>query len=1024
MPTSSQSQMAARGKQQQSSRSTTSASPNLLSTAPDTIGECLLGCTTPHPRFECPKLPGQTKEQQQVVFSAVAAKNRQSTPQSATSTGSALVSPDPGLLHGNRYAALASTPASAQAQRPTLRTTQLESLGTPRGAKSRRGSLFSLRPGGSLPPPDDTTSAAPQGSSSDPGRDTTSDGTTWHDTTAVHGTADHTATRQQSAESSDLEYSQDTLTMKKLDEVIQLSVSFSSPLSDTTWDGSLDAVLSSIRPVVLNAGWSRRLLDILLTKVELRRQLPHNLYPLLSTVGNWQIYFISKGWVDMDDAMFTRTLASDIASRQNHGTDYSIQLRLDIRDLAVPHDWNGTDLNALVQHNIGLLDPSRSRGRISQSSRQGLPDEISIRSNVTEVYNQDDDKQRDSQAASDNAAAAYLQRRRDETKTQRRHNTTPTLRIDATNDPQTATGLESPAVSFVPPSLPPGLFNPDDADDVRNAQQFHTMMKLGGDFITRIFAHSMPSTEEFGSAIGTALASQLTFNNANGGGYQTSRRPTTPGVTFDPDLTVPTSPTAFGSYSNQRPPHIPDIDPAPYMLAQSVHGVTPRLEYIRIDLFPDEVRSRYTKHAARRPIPLATMNTRYCYEVENGDGSIREVQSCYYWHPILHQAVILPDGALLNPVVDRDTAKQCPTLQACDGPTIRRWYENMRRHMLDCSIYIPPYAQLTPENTKSIDTMITFGDTADYTLPTWFAPRRSQWSQILATHFSRYKSVPTTHSAYANIANNPDGYLALLNVVRDTHPNFNGNNILSMACPQQTSSQSVSAFVLEYQDFETVQHVFKNTSYEPAARTSVEMLLRRCNDSDFLVDRFQREYETAANRYKFEPDAIAATINDWLTQPGYKLYAGQQRKRFTSKSPHTHTSYNSAYKTVRQIEDIPAVSPDTTLAPTQLFTPSDDDVDFLQMEQLQRTVNNCVLCDGTHAPYECPKLQGCPDAIRKDIFQRFAQLRRASRPAPTARPPRTNPSLASMHQVDATSVDPDDPFGGLSPQDFQMAGSS
>jgi hypothetical protein len=344
----------------------------------------------------------------------------------------------------------------------------------------------------------------------------------------------------------------------------------------------------------------------------------------------------------------------------------------------------------------------------------------------------------------------------------------------------------------------------------------------------------------------------------------------------------------------------------------------------------------------------------------------------------------------------------------------------MRRHMLDCSIYIPPYAQLTPENTKSIDTMITFGDTADYTLPTWFAPRRSQWSQILATHFSRYKSVPITHSAYANIANNPDGYLALLNVVRDTHPNFNGNNILSMACPQQTSSQSVSAFVLEYQDFETVQHVFKNTSYEPAARTSVEMLLRRCNDSDFLVDRFQREYETAANRYKFEPDAIAATINDWLTQPGYKLYAGQQRKRFTSKPPHPQTSYNSAYKTVRQLEDIPAVSPDTDLEPRQLFTPSDDDVDFLQMEQLQRTVNNCVLCDGTHAPYECPKLQGCPDAIRKDIFQRFAQLRRASRPAPPTRPART----ASMHQVDATSVDPDDPFGGLSPQDFQMAGSS
>jgi hypothetical protein len=447
---------------------------------------------------------------------------------------------------------------------------------------------------------------------------------------------------------------------------------------------------------------------------------------------------------------------------------------------------------------------------------------------------------------------------------------------------------------------------------------------------------------------------------------------------------------------------------------------------------------RYNANRDKLPLPASLIQTPYEYYVQCSDLSYALVLSVYWWHPMLKSACILSHGGLLEGNVDYDRfVKSMPSLQTTSGHSVRAWYNAAERTALEHGIYWPPYASLTPETTQSTATMITFGTDSTATLPPWRNSDLLVMSNSISAYFRKGdKSIPKDHPSYSIITQDSDGYRALITLVRSTHPRFEGHTILTQQCQSQ-GRMTLSEFHLYWLDFKEQQYTFQGTFFDPTTKETILSLLTLCNDADYLITRFENEWQNPQNHYKFNRASLSATLESYLRSPSYKVHrqalgqsvtrpvpSGNRPAPFRGR-PNT-TSNRFRPLDVRQVSaDSP---PPDDVAPRNLNSSGAYDSDsILDVDRVtQGRSFQCNLCEGTHPPGECSVFTAAGIQLTPEQQQQF--FREASKQRRTNRNHNGTPATASVSQVTSDSTDPHtsfstydpaDPFHGQDPVDFQ-----
>jgi hypothetical protein len=187
-------------------------------------------------------------------------------------------------------------------------------------------------------------------------------------------------------------------------------------------------------------------------------------------------------------------------------------------------------------------------------------------------------------------------------------------------------------------------------------------------------------------------------------------------------------------------------------------------------------------------MPADLLATKFDYEVSNVeyDELSATIERSYYWHPMLGNAIILQNGATLQPHIDEKTfLAHVPKLDDVTGRHTRMFYRSLENLALDCGIYLAPYALIHPNNRKG------FIVGTDGNIPSTCQSKIEQWSHKIATALHKDRVIPREHPNYTLICASDDGYKMLSLIVGPTHPNFPTCGILTDNLPKQTMGHSL-----------------------------------------------------------------------------------------------------------------------------------------------------------------------------------------------------------------------------------------
>lgn len=334
------------------------------------------------------------------------------------------------------------------------------------------------------------------------------------------------------------------------------------------------------------------------------------------------------------------------------------------------------------------------------------------------------------------------------------------------------------------------------------------------------------------------------------------------------------------------------------------------------------------------------------------------------------------------------------------------------------------------------------------------------------------KILPASVSTYNLFSRQEDGYLGLKLLIGPTHPFFAACSILSSGTPRQQHQQDILAFYDEFLDHLEVQQVFNGSNHNIGDKHTILLFLRSCRYGDYLESRFNQEYHNPQLAAKFTKSNLGATVCNWFLDSNFKLHLQHtQSLRGASGTPRgfrspgtprqsTPQPYSSARQSTPQTPFArspgPAPSPSRRLFgtptstgpstprshvrelvadPDDPFLPiapnddildssflpdeSEDHDDALNILQLSRGVVNCILCDSTHPPNECPKLASMSTADQAQIFQRIGKANRQRRR------PESTPPLGVSQLLDDTGSSEYVDYTGFSQEDlldFQQGG--
>jgi Reverse transcriptase (RNA-dependent DNA polymerase) len=325
---------------------------------------------------------------------------------------------------------------------------------------------------------------------------------------------------------------------------------------------------------------------------------------------------------------------------------------------------------------------------------------------------------------------------------------------------------------------------------------------------------------------------------------------------------------------------------------------------------------------------------------------------------------------------------------------IGMWYRRFVAHGATNGIYIPPYESVTPLHS----------------LGTWFenmpAPIQQNvhvMSQYISNAINQLDVFASNGPERLIILNSPDGYTALYNLLRDSHPNLKEVNQFN-DCPRQFEPEPFLGYLTRFKswaldelatghhmsDLHLLGKVIGNVhrTHAQAINLHVGHQFRMLRDGDPIPHALHLEQ-------------LAGTMDNAI-----RLYG-------TAPSPRPVNPYHRNHRTRTGTSRIHSL---TDSVDHDDNTPPNDDDTFAylvqQITSLSANNGGCFCCESVeHNAADCPQLQsyvkmqllfGDKPKLRSQIISKMRPHSTSPRSGHTPRllaPPRGSPRSSTVHQV-------------------------
>jgi hypothetical protein len=96
-----------------------------------------------------------------------------------------------------------------------------------------------------------------------------------------------------------------------------------------------------------------------------------------------------------------------------------------------------------------------------------------------------------------------------------------------------------------------------------------------------------------------------------------------------------------------------------------------------------------------------------------------------------------------------------------------------------------------------------------------------------------------------------------------------------MNAPTQEVGMAISDTWEAFKDHKKLQAVYKGSAYNPEGETVVRNFIHNCQDSLYILYRFDNEKTNPVNDYKWSADQLANIIQGFFTDGSYEVYCKQ-----------------------------------------------------------------------------------------------------------------------------------------------------